>query len=238
MKKIIPLLLALTVLLCACAKPAPADTNTAVPSESAVKTDTASDTDTAPGTDTQTASGVKIDDLKVMGDVQKYQSIIEFTSYATDVLVYGLKIDGIYYRASLRLSAAQAEQAGTLDLSTDEGWESLYALVADCPIGKIENLSDVIPSQETLNGYVGKTGQDLLDEGWDPVDYDLNVMQFRMNYELFAYTVEFNGSLEGGEDFDMQAAIAPLTVKSVTFCELGSASELQYSGNVILNNEN
>ena len=86
----------------------------------------------------------------------------------------------------------------------------------------------MIPPQEELDKYVGKTGQDLLDDGWtEGYGYNLDDMVFWLYKGPFAYDVVFESDqkYENTDDFDVWKTIAPLKIKSVTYKGLGNASE-------------
>ena len=111
--------------------------------------------------------------------------------------------------------------------------EELDALVGktgqDLPleIEKLDNLTEMIPPQEELDALVGKTGQDLLDDGWTIWSYQLDIMEFGLHHGPFAFTVVFDGELEMTDSFDEYAAIAPLTIKSVTYDGIGDGTETE-----------
>ena len=52
-------------------------------------------------------------------------------------------------------------------------------------------------------------------------------MVFWMNKGLFEYevTFDYDGKMENTDDFDFEAAISPLTVRSVTFKDFGDVTD-------------
>ena len=122
------------------------------------------------------------------------------------------ELNGVYYRAVATL--------------TDEQEQAILNPIA---IDSIENLTEQIPAQAELDKLVGKTGKDLLDEGWSCGGYNLDDMEFWMSKDPFSYSVIFdsNGDKpENTDDFDAEEAIQSYTVKSVTYQGLGDATNI------------
>ena len=151
-----------------------------------------------------------IDSLKTIGDVLALEGAEFRQSAAYDnVFIYVFDLDGTIYRVFAPMS------------------DDVFTAIMDLEIDRCENLSEQIPPQEELDKLVGKTGADLLDDGWSCSGYMLDTMEFWMDYGLFEYKVAFDGSLEMSDDFDEYEAIRPLTVKSVEYSDLGNATNLE-----------
>ena len=144
------------------------------------------------------------------------------TEYYVEVFVK----DGVSYRAIAALPEGLGDQLFELDWDDPEHDEKQAALLAPVAIERIENLTALIPPQEELDKLVGKTGKELLDDGWTTGSYNLDEMEFWMSKGPFTYSVIFDGKLEYSDDFDDYEAIQSLTVKSVTFSNIGDATNL------------
>lgn len=96
-------------------------------------------------------------------------------------------------------------------------------------IEKIENLNETILSQEELDALMGKTGQELLDDGWVWTGHDLEAMEFWMQKGAFTYTIVFDGKVDEADydTFDAEEGIREMTVKSAAFYELGDATNIE-----------
>ena len=112
------------------------------------------------------------------------------------------------------------------DLDWDEERDAKeMELLQSVPIRTVENLSEMAPSQEEIDQWVGKTGQDLFDAGWTYWYYDLETMKAGMDYDAFQYDVQFEYDgepLENDDDFDFFETFADLTVASVTYTGIGN----------------
>ena len=104
--------------------------------------------------------------------------------------------------------------------------------VSECGADEIGTAGGLI--RKPSGSRLGKTGAELFDSGWTTgMGYDLESMEFYLEYAPFMYTVTFEKQeqLENTDDFDEEAAVASLKVVSVSFSGLGnSATEIpEYS---------
>ncbi len=166
-------------------------------------------------------------------DLTKFQKLSDLFEYdfcqstASDSrYVYVFESDGIYYRALAKLTSEMCDKIWNLDYSATDHIEQEQKLVADLPIEKIENLSELIPTQEELNQWVGKKGSELMDAGWSCFMTNTEDMTFWLNYGPFMYEVVFEGEVKDPMNFDEDEDMKNLTVKSVTYMDLGDASDI------------
>ena len=85
-------------------------------------------------------------------------------------------------------------------------------------------------AQEELDKLVGKTGQYLMDEGWDYNYYNLVDMETGMTHKEFSYTVifEYDGEpMENTDDFDFWENFKDLVIKSVKCDGIGDATYIE-----------
>jgi len=142
--------------------------------------------------------------------------------------------DGVYWRVIAELTPEQHDALFALDILDENHDEKEKELVSPLTVTKIENLNEKKLSDDDMTALVGKTGAELFDSGWTTgMGYDLESMEFYLEYAPFMYTVTFEKQeqLENTDDFDEEAAVASLKVVSVSFSGLGnSATEIpEYS---------
>lgn len=142
--------------------------------------------------------------------------------------------DGVYWRVIAELTPEQHDALFALDILDESHDEKEKELVSPLTVTKIENLNEKKLSDDDMTALVGKTGAELFDSGWTTgMGYDLESMEFYLEYAPFMYTVTFEKQeqLENTDDFDEEAAVASLKVVSVSFSGLGnSATEIpEYS---------
>ncbi|MBQ7688390.1 MAG: hypothetical protein IJT27_04140 [Clostridia bacterium] len=144
-----------------------------------------------------------------------------------DCYVYVLEQNGTYWRLTAALTADQSAALWELDILDENYNEQLEALISPLAITNCENLNDQLLSEDERNALVGKTGEDLLADGWTSgYGYNLDSMEFYLEKGPFCYTVVFESEeqLENTDDFDELEAIRTLAVKSVAFNSLGNSA--------------
>ena len=151
------------------------------------------------------------------------------TQYAISdkYFVYVLDKDGAYLRFTAALTGEQADALWELDMGDDDYDEKLKDIVSDIAVTKFENLTELMLTEEEIKALIGKTGEDLMNDGFDPCSgYNLDTMEFYMERTPFSYTVTFEAEepLENNDDFDEYEAIRPLKVKAVEFTGLGDTA--------------
>ena len=167
--------------------------------------------------------------LKTLGDVfaradeDEYQEAYSETDY-----IFAFVVDGVYYRAVAEMPKDVSDAVWAIEPG-ENSIQKVRDLVSPLEVAYVENLSEQIPGQEELDKLIGKTGQDLFDDGWTYWYYDLDDMEAGLNHGAFAYTVLFaydGEQMENTDDFDFYEAFNDLPVASVTFAGLGDATEL------------
>lgn len=161
---------------------------------------------------------VDVTKLKTIGDLISTEGITEYQ--------YGLK-EGKYltvfeanftiYLATATISKEDALLFGALDFGSDEFDEERIALTSSLPIEKIENLSEQIPTREELKDWVGKTGEELLQSGFQ-ILYASDSYVF-MEKLPFNYFVAFEKEIDSG--IPVEEEIKNLKVTSVVYAEIG-----------------
>ncbi|MBO7703456.1 MAG: hypothetical protein J6S26_03335 [Solobacterium sp.] len=180
-----------------------------------------------PANTQDSSAALDITTFKTMGDAFAHTDQDRQRAYSDDTYIYVFETNGNYYRAVSKMTPEVLEQLQALDFFDEEHDKKEMEIAGALELESIENLSDQIPSQEELDKYVGKTGQNLLDEGWtEGMGYSLDDMEFWLYHGPFCYAVVFESDkkYENTDDFDVWATIAPLTIKSVKFHDLGDAA--------------
>lgn len=175
------------------------------------------------------ASSVDVTSFKTMGDIFAANPEERQCGNTTDTFFYVFELDGTAYRAYADLSKEVSDQLFALDIFDEDYDAKKKEIAAPLEIRQFDNLTEMIPPQEELDKWVGKTGQDLLDDGWaEGFGYNLQDMDFFLFKGPFSYKVRFekDKEYENTDDFDVWETIKPLTIESVTYDGLGSADEL------------
>ena len=184
-------------------------------------------TNNAPASDTLS--------VKTIGEALALKGEGEFQSATLGkAYVVVFEKDGVYWRVIAELTPEQHDALFALDILDEDHEEKEKELVSPLKVTKCENLNEKKLSDDDMTALVGKTGAELFDSGWTTgMGYDLESMEFYLEYAPFMYTVTFEKQeqLENTDDFDEEAAVASLKVVSVSFSGLGnSATEIpEYS---------
>lgn len=159
------------------------------------------------------AEGAPDKDVVTLGKVLGENAEIYSSAYNEERYVCVFGKDGAMLRAVARLTpeAYQALHNG------NESAELLAAMETE----SVEDLTAGMPKQAELDRLVGRTGGELLDDGWEIVghtiynDFDSATVFYLVN-GLYSYTVSFEEAISTEGEFIEADAIRPLTVASVT----------------------
>ena len=111
--------------------------------------------------------------LKTMKDVFAYGDPENSNEAYTDkTYIFVFNVDGIYYRAVAEMPEDISAAVWKIDFLDEDKEQKVKDLVSPLD-AKIENLSKQIPSQQELDKLIGKTGQELFDNGWTYWSYNL-----------------------------------------------------------------
>ena len=170
-----------------------------------------------------------IDSVKTIGDVIALESDETQSAVYDNKVVYAFKLGDTYYRARATLSDEEQQAYFDIEFDDPDYEEKQNAIVSPLAIDEIENLSEQIPGQDELDAYVGKTGQELMDAGWNFTGHNLEDMEFWMDYGPFEYTVVFDGEVAEAdyENFMDEEGTKDMTVKSVVYNGLGDATNIE-----------
>ena len=158
---------------------------------------------------------VDIDSIKTIEDVYKLSKENEAYSISLKYYVSVFSHKGIVYRVVAEINQQIYDDLDKIDFYDDKKDEKYLAILKDCKIVKVENLTAQLPTAEDMKAYEGKTGQDLLDEEFYDEGYDLNGQVFFMRKGIADLYVYFNETVENPDDLSTEELIKDLTVKKI-----------------------
>ena len=169
---------------------------------------------------------VDVTSFKTIGRIWESGKLGEIYSSATyeDRHVFAFEMDGKLYRVTAPISKETFDAVMAIDYMDEDWQEKEDRLIYPLAIEKWEDLSERIPSQDELGTLIGKTGEDLVNDGWTITGYDLSENRFWMEKGAFRYIVMFDGDAGNFEGFDVEEDMGRLTVKSVEFNGLGQGA--------------
>lgn len=136
------------------------------------------------------------------------------TSYGNGRYVYAFEQDGDIYRAVAELPEATAETLFALDWEDPEHEAKERAIAAELTVTSIVNLTAGMPTQAELDALIGKTGEELFNDGWYCQGWNAEDGIFYMAHEAYGYEMTMEGE---ALDFDSleDEDIKPLVVTGV-----------------------
>jgi len=139
--------------------------------------------------------------------------------------VFAFEQEDMIYRAVAEMTPDAAEALFALEWEDEEYAEKERELLSPLKIVSIENLTESIPQQEELDQLIGKTGAELLDDGWYCSGWNLDEMIFFMDRAPYEYDIVMSGEIPSPDDFDDED-IRPLVIESVRFARICDAAYL------------
>ena len=168
---------------------------------------------------------VDLDAVKTLGDLLGLPEV--GTGLTGTTYVYAFEQDGSTWRAICDVPEETAQAIFDLDFDDPDYDKKLSELIAPLPVKVIENLTENIPSQQEANQYLGKSGQELIDDGWTVHYYNLDELQFKMTYGIYSYDITFEGKIKDPDSFNEDTDMGGLTVKAITCSGVGDATYME-----------
>ena len=166
--------------------------------------------------------------IKTMGDFYPFATEDNYQeSYTEEKYVYGIEIDGNYYRAVVDLPKDVSKELWAIDFEDKDKDAKVKELMSPLELTSLENLTEQVPKQEELDKLVGKKGKELFDDGWTYNYYNLEDMEAGLDHGPYSYivTFEYDGEqMVNSDDFDFYEEFKDLPVKSITFERIGDIS--------------
>lgn len=177
--------------------------------------------------DGEKKEGFDLDSLKTLGDAFDLDG--DDDEFASDYsqFVYVFENDDVTYRVYADLSKDVAKKYEKLDAADEDYEDKVKELVAPMEITKRENLSDGIPTQEELDKYVGKTGKELMDDGWTVSGWDNDDKEFMVNHGPYEIKATVEGDVKGSDDMDTDAEFSKQKIKSLKYSDISNAAVVE-----------
>lgn len=168
-----------------------------------------------------------VEEIETIGDILGLPGY--GSTYGLDRLFHAFELNGQIYRVVANLDEQTADKLWQLDI-LDPNYKADYnELVGPIKVDLIDNISEKIPSQSELDTLIGKTGGQLLDDGWYIWYTNYEDKQFGMSHGLFSYNIIFNEDVEYKEDVNDEDIIRPLTVASITYESIDDIADFETS---------
>ena len=104
---------------------------------------------------------------KTMGDVLPLKAESRETSWSDGNYYYYFRYAGTEWLVKADVSEEQKDAVFAVNYGDDDRDEQILAILGPCEIQTVTDLKTFALPQEELDRWIGKTGQDLLDAGWE-----------------------------------------------------------------------
>ena len=190
------------------------------------------------GNSGESAEAVDVTQLKTMGDIfalvgkgvdseHNPENYNEQEAYSETVYVFVFTLNEVSYRVKLDLPEDVSAKLWELDFDDPERDQKIFELLGPLEPTSVENLNEMIPTQEELDQWIGKTGADMFEAGWTYNYYNLEEVEAGMSDGVCEYKVlfEYEGEpMQNTDDFDFYAQFENLKIASITFERIGDAA--------------
>ena len=172
-----------------------------------------------------TVPGASAEGPETIADVYAIEgAVIEQTATYENCFVCAGWIGETPFRAEAGSTPEILSAISDLDFFSPD-YEKLYLeLVGPLKVTSFEDLTGKIPPQEQLDQLVGKTGAELFEDGWMYSMFDFDTLEATLDHGDFSYDVTFEGTPAGTVDDDVYEAMAPLTVKTISWKGIGDGA--------------
>ena len=167
------------------------------------------------------------------GQPKAYKTLGDVMDEPDEIKQAGISFDGQYFvylfgeqahpiRAIAEIDENIRTQIGELDFMDADYNKKQQEIVKDLPIVRLEDLAEGITPQEELDSYIGKTGQELFDAGYEATGWmgDGTTTEFMLDKGMYEYTAVFEEQADLESDMDTADIVKPLTLKSMTYSGL------------------
>lgn len=185
------------------------------------------DQSAAEDTTTEETVAVDVSSLKTLGDVMAIEGEGQSSTWNEEHYVYVTNANGAPLRAVVDLTPEIYSQIEELDFLDEEYDQKLNDIIGGLELVSLDDYSDQVPSQEELDALVGKTGQELLDDGFtfsalSMYGGDETVAEYEK--DLFRYEITFDGTVDGDADSFDGSLVTELPVVSAGFIGLSDGA--------------
>ncbi len=137
----------------------------------------------------------------------------------TDYFSCLFTVNGITYRAEARSSQENFDKLFDIPFDDPDYDKKVQDIYGPLELTEIVNLTKDIMTEQELARFVGKTGQELMDEGFvlGSFDYGLDETSAYFWKGFYQYRFVVNGILEYDEDAEESELVKSLTFKSAEF---------------------
>lgn len=168
---------------------------------------------------TGTAAPVDIENWKTLGDALASKTAEIGSSYDEEHYIAAFEAGDKVIRVVAKMDPETSEKLNALDLLDDNYDKELNDLISSLELESAEDITDEALTQDELDALAGKTGQELVDDGFVFVSYAVYGAEddsaATMDKGNFSYCVSFDSGVSEDQSEDEGAAIMDAKVTTV-----------------------
>ena len=154
-------------------------------------------------------------ELGTLGDALSAESSYYYSACDSSYYVYVFDNNGTPCRVVAEMTEDLYDAFTAIEFTDPDKDQKMMDLLGDLPLIRVDDLSQGIPSQAELDQLAGKTGQELLDQGFQVWGYDEEADEYSLVQGDYEYKASFNEKAENSTGDD--DAIRGLTLKSIVY---------------------
>ena len=159
--------------------------------------------------------------VKTLGEAYAVPSETYQTCTTDDAYIFVFEMDGVFYRVEADMTPELRKQLDAIDFFDEQKDEKVLALIGDLPLRRVVDLSATLPSQTELDELKGKTGEELIEMGYElGSGYAFeDKAELYLVRDLYEFHVYFNEKVPKTEDYDaaMDEILKSITVDRAEF---------------------
>ena len=164
-------------------------------------------------------------ELATLADALSVESDLTQLSMDPEHFVYVFEYNGTPTRVVANMTEELYEAASAVFMDEDSD-QKLIEVLGSLPLESVEDLTLNIPDQAELDQLIGKTGQELLDDGFSIWGYysDDDEITFNLEKGDYAYLATFNEDTPIKETSSYEDNMSFRTLKSLVYDGIGSGA--------------
>jgi len=179
----------------------------------------------APETEEEAQTSAETPEFLTIGDaVEADSSDYPLYSYDEHHFIYVTLCEGEDIRVAAEMNGELCAAMDAVDFFADDRDEQIFKIAGDLEVIQTINLTAGIPSQEELDGLVGKTGADLENEGYNYSGsmIDEDQAEYYLYKDFYEIAVVFDGTIDPNdiETFNEMDCVKDMKVTSVRYSGL------------------
>lgn len=166
------------------------------------------------------AASTDVSSWKTLGDALAAASGNPGSTFDDNHYVAVYAVGDKLIRVVAKMKPGMYNTISSLDMLADDYLKKLADHAGDLELESVEDITANKLSQDELNVYIGKTGQDLINDGFKFSNYYYyggNETGAAMDKGYLCYGVTFNVGVPDNQPEDNGAAIKDATIKAIEF---------------------